>query len=229
MKLLPDRVFWKTILITAKMKNYESFSELCEELRRLYYSYWLANYTTAKTRDFSFIIIKQIKKNEPVSKIQSQIIRKLNADSVMEWIRKDLESDAYPYSWAKALLVLIERGQTDESVIIECNRNLHIDHILPEEWEKKKGWREGWVKSDAELWLNRIGNLTLLSGKKNIQASNDEFSVKKRIYKGKGIDGITGFEISKRILANSEWTLKEVKRRQKWIMSETQRILGIKF
>ena len=229
LKLLPDTVFWKTILITAKMKDYQSFPKLCEELKRLYYSYWLANYTTTKTRNFSFLLIKQIKKGEPIVKIQNQISKKFAIDSVMEWVRKNLDADAYPYSWAKPLLLLIERAQTDESVIIECGRNLHIDHILPEEWEKKVGWRKNWEKPDADLWLSRIGNLTLLSGKKNIQASNNEFEIKKTIYKGKGIDGVTGFEISKRILINSNWTLKEVKKRHKWLLTETQRILNIEF
>ena len=229
LEYLPDTVFWKTVLITAKMSDFPRFTQLSEELRRLYYSYWLATYTTAKTRDFSFGLIKLIKKSASLTEIKDAINKKMKEDDVLEWIKKDLESDAYGYSWVKPLLILIERAQTDESVFIEYGRNLHIDHILPEEWEKKKGWGRSWKKEEADYWLNRLGNLTLLSGRKNIQASNDEFREKKKIYKGKGLDGTTGFEITKRIVNNPKWTLKEVKKRQKWVIRETKRILNLNF
>jgi len=229
LEYLPDTVFWKTVLITAKMSGFPRFTQLSEELRRLYYSYWLATYTTAKTRDFSFGLIKLIKKGASLTEIKDAINKKMKEDDVLEWIKKDLESDAYGYSWVKPLLILIERAQTDESVFIEYGRNLHIDHILPEEWEKKKGWERSWKKEEADYWLNRLGNLTLLSGRKNIQASNDEFREKKKIYKGKGLDGTTGFEITKRIVNNPKWTLKEVKKRQKWVIRETKRILNLNF
>ena len=48
-------------------------------------------------------------------------------------------------------------------------------------------------------YVNKIANLTLLSGKKNIQASNYPFAGKKEIYKGKGEGGITAFIITRKI------------------------------
>lgn len=152
----------------------------------------------------------------------------MKEDNVFEYLNSSLESDAYGYvSWVKPLLLMIEREQTDESVFIEYGRNLHIDHILPEEWEKNKYWRNRWKKDDAEFWLDKVGNLTLLSGRKNIRASNDEFPKKKKIYKGKGIDGTTSFEITKRIVGSPKWTIKEVKERQKWFIKQTKRILDL--
>lgn len=226
---LPDEVFWKTILISAKMERSRKFHELCEALRKLYFSYWIAGYTTAKTRNFSFRLIRLVKAGKPLSKIRQEIERKMKDDYVPDDVKESLEDDIYGEAWLKPLLILIEYGQTDESVFIEYSRKLHIDHILPEEWEKKQYWKRKWTQEKADYWLNKIGNLTLLSGKKNIAASNEGFPQKKKIYKGKGIDGTTGFEISKRILKNSHWTEKEVKRRKKWLMRQTKKILGIDF
>ena len=225
---LPDKVFWKTLLLTAKMKGYPNFSELTEEIRRMYYAYWFANYTTAKTRDFSFNLVKKIKQGQSISDLRKEIDRKMGEDNVLEYVRTNLDSNAYGYvSWVKPLLVLIEKAQSDESVSIEYGRNLHVDHILPEEWEKNEFWKKKWKKENAEHWIDKIGNLTLLSGRKNIKASNSEFAKKKKIYKGKGIDGTTSFEITKRILKNSKWTLTEVRLRQKWIVSQTKKILDL--
>jgi len=229
LRYLPDKVFWKTVLITAKKRGVTKFKELCKRLRRLYYSYWVANYTTAKTRDFSFKLIRLIKKGVPLSKIEDEINKKMKEDNVIKWIKEDLEYDAYGNSWLKPLLILIEYGQTDESAIIEYGRNLHVDHILPEEWEKQSYWKRKWKKEKADIWLNKIGNLTLLSGTKNIRASNEAFPVKRKIYNGKGKDGTTGFKITERITKESNWTEKEVKKRQRWLIRETRRNLELGF
>jgi len=153
----------------------------------------------------------------------------MDDDKVIEYVKENLEEDVYWENWLKPLLIMIEYEQTDESVFIEYSRKLHIDHILPAEWEKKTYWRRRWTDGQANLWLNKIGNLTLLSGKKNILASNEGFSRKKRIYRGKGLDGTTGFEISKKILKYSHWTEKEVMKRKKWLIRRTKEILNLNF
>jgi len=224
---LPDNVFWKTVLIAAREKGAPKFKELSKQLRRLYYAYWVANYTTAKTRDFSFKIIRLIKKGVPLVRIQDEINKKMKEDNVVKWVKDDLDYDAYGASWLKPLLILIEYGQTDESTIIEYSRNLHVDHILPEEWEKQNYWKRRWKKERADIWLHRIGNLTLLSGTKNIRASNEAFPIKKKIYKGKGKDGATGFKITEKTAKETNWTEKEVRKRQQWLIKETKRILEL--
>jgi len=229
LRYLPDKVFWKTILTTAIEENFNEFEKLCKELRKLYYSYWIAGYTTAKTRNLSFNLIKLIKQKKAFNEILKELDRKMKDDKVLDSVMRNLQDDVYGNSWLKPLLILIEYGQTDESVFIEYSRDLHIDHILPEKWHKIGYWKKKWAKEKANYWLNKIGNLTLLSGRKNRKASNDEFPKKKRIYDGTGLDGRTGFEISKRIINKREWTEKEVTERQKWLIDEAKRVLGINF
>jgi len=225
---LPDRVFWKTILTTAKMEGLSRFKQLCKKLRNLYYSYWIAGYTTAKTRNFSFKLIRLIKEGKPLSEITKEIDESLEEDYVSEYAKDNLGGDCYGETWLKPLLILIEYGQTDDLVFIEYSRHLHVDHILPGEWEKKRYWKRRWTDEEADELLHTLGNLTLLSGKKNIQASNDDFPKKKKIYKGRGFDGKTSFQISQRILRNAEWTAKEVEKRQRWLIKQTKNILGLK-
>ena len=226
---LPDKVFWKTILIAAQMEGFSGFKQLCKKLRNLYYSYWVAGYTTAKTRNFSFKLIRMIKDGKSLSEISKEIAKALTGDDVPEYAKDNLEGDCYGETWLKPLLILIEYEQTDELVFIEYGRHLHVDHILPEEWKKKRYWRQRWTDEEADEWLHTLGNLTLLSGKKNIKASNEAFPKKKKIYKGKGLDGKTSFQVSQRIMKNSEWSPKQVKKRQKWLIKQTRQILGLSF
>ena len=226
---LPDKVFWKTILATAKMEGFQKFDQLCEELRRMYFSYWIADYTTAKTRNFSFRLVRLIKAGKTLSEIRKEIESKMDENDVVEWVQKYIKENVYWETWLKPLLIMIEYGQTDESVFIEYSRKLHVDHILPGEWGKKTYWKRRWTEEQAGFWLNKIGNVTLLSGRKNIRASNDEFPKKRKIYKGKGLDGTTGFEISKRILRHSHWTENEAKKRQRWMIKQIKKILDLRF
>ena len=79
--------------------------------------------------------------------------------------------------------------------------------------------------------MNSLGNLTLLSGTKNIQASNRNYADKTEIYKGnngKGFDGKTSFEITKSIIDDYPvWNEDSIKRRYIWILQETKRIFDI--
>lgn len=228
LKYLPDKVFWKTILTAAKKEGFRNFRALCRKLRNMYYSYWVAGYTTAKIRNFSFRLVRLIKAGKSLGEISKEVDNEMKEDDVFEDAKENLTEDCYEKGWLKPLLCVVEYEQTDESVFIPYSRNLHVDHILPEKWEKIKYWKTKWKEEEADALLDKIGNLTLLSGRKNIKASNDSFPNKKKIYKGKGIDGKTAFEISKRILRNSHWTKREVTKRQRWLTGQAKKILNLK-
>ena len=63
--------------------------------------------------------------------------------------------------------------------------------------------------------------ITLLSGSKNIAASNNPYDVKLNIYKGKGKysqddDGITAFDITQQVIAEypEKWDITSIKNRK---------------
>jgi uncharacterized protein with ParB-like and HNH nuclease domain len=234
-KYLPNQVFWKAILTTARYGKFGDFEGLCRELRKMFYSYWIAGYTTSKIKQLSFNIIGMLKDKEQktLSEIKKVIENKMAADNVIKLMSDNICNDAYGDAWLKPLLILIEYEQTDNAkiVFIDTDRKLHIDHVLPEKWETKNYWRKHWTKEKVALWSNRIGNLTLLSGKKNIAASNGSFPDKRDIYNGKGRDEVaTAFLISQKISDPKviDWTEKEVKRRQSWLIRQTEKLLDIK-
>ncbi len=230
LKYIPNQVFWKVILTTAKRENFKDFERLCKELIRMYYSYWIAGYTTSKIKQLSFNIIGLLKKKRSLAEIKKTINDKIRDDGVINRITDNLCGEAYGEAWTKPLLTLIEYNQTDDSKItyIEMDRKLHLDHILPDKWAKINYWKRNWDKEKASIWLNKLGNLTLLSGKKNIAASNGSFREKKKIYKGKGLDGTTPFLISQKIRDNKDWREKEVKKRQHWLIKQTKNLLDLK-
>ena len=117
--------------------------------------------------------------------IKDEINQKLIEDKVIQKVIRNLNEPIYGSRWCAPLLILIEYKQTDNSNInyIKLDNFLNIEHILPQGYKKIKYWNELFIPEEAENILNTIGNLTLLSGKKNIGASNKPFKEKLEIYK----------------------------------------------
>ncbi len=229
---LPNQVFWKSILTTAKHVKFDDFDGLCNELRKMYYSYWLAGHTTSKVKQLSFNLIGWLKDKKKLDEIKMEIDTKMTEDNVLKHMNENLQNDAYGKPWLRPLLAVIEYQQTDDSKIffIELDNKLHVDHILPVKWHEQADWKKIWTEQQATEHLYKIGNLTLLSGKKNIAQQNEPPLKKANMYK-KGHGGTTAFEISKKIIGTLEkgsWTEKDVEERQRWIIEQVETIFGVK-
>ncbi len=234
-------MYWKAILGGALQENYPDFEELSIALRRFYYLYWIAGRTLTKVKQTSFNIIKWIKENKIIEFIKSEMDNKLSEDKIIPDVLESLSSkNVYNSPWLKPLLLMIEYNQTDSVIpFVEMDRNLHIEHILPIEWKKYDEWKEYITDEISDNYINSIGNLTLLSGKKNIEASNNPFSIKIGIYEGKGKYGnndnkITSFSITQKIRNDynsnkyeQKWNEKAIIDRWNWFLDETQKILNI--
>ncbi|HGO5822943.1 TPA: HNH endonuclease family protein, partial [Mannheimia haemolytica] len=111
---------------------------------------------------------------------------------------------------------------------IEFSRDLHIEHILPQEWDSSNlNWSSYFTDEQANKALNSLGNLTLLKGSKNIQASNSNFLDKKDVYKGKFDNKVSSFELTRKLADFDEWTDDKVKSRQKEMIQIIQSKLDI--
>jgi predicted transport protein len=232
LKYLKHQDYWRTILISAKLAGWEKeqFINLSSELRRFYYLYWMADYTMPKIKQTSFKLIQWIKDNKDLNYIKEGLNKKLKRDRVLQRVLRNLNEDIYDSAWTKPLLLLIEYQQTDDSNInfVELEKYLHVEHILPQSYSKIPYWSERFNPQIADSLVNTLGNLTLLSGKKNIGASNKPFTDKLSIYKGKGIDGVTGFRITQRIAdLYSEWTKDKVEERRLWLLEEIEKLFDI--
>lgn len=88
-----------------------------------------------------------------------------------------------------------------------------VEHVLPQTPAPGSSWSE-WFSTPAErvLWVHRLGNLALLTRKKNSAASNFEFGKKKTAYFTK--NGISPFALTTQVLQHHEWLPSIVAARQ---------------
>ena len=101
--------------------------------------------------------------------------------------------------------------------------NLTVDHILPQKWFANSVWRKFLLgdsensqlsvadtehrKGIIENYINTIGNLTLLTSKRNIQKSNDDFA------KVKGMLANSNLLMNREIAKMEKWDEKDILKR----------------
>jgi len=221
-------VYWKSILLSALLEewNSEDVINLTKFLRKFYYLYWMADYTSSKIKQTSFNIISWIKNKKGFDYIKEQVLTRIISDKVISRVRDNLEGDVYQSAWCKPLLIVVEYEQVDSPSInfMNMDKNIHIEHVLPQSNSQIPYWSNKFDPEIASKLINTMGNLTLLSGKKNIGASNSPFDEKINVYEGKGKDGLTQFIITQRIaLANKNepnWDEHAIQERKSFILSE---------
>jgi hypothetical protein len=123
-----------------------------------------------------------------------------------------LEENIYGRPYAKSLLLKIEDMIQDASVIKSYNGLITIEHILPQTMTDKY-WKQRFLDDEHELIVHKIGNLTLLSGRKNSAAQNYNFDAKKEVYLKKHKK--VSFDMTKDICALQEWNKDLFNERQK--------------
>lgn len=92
-----------------------------------------------------------------------------------------------------------------------------VEHVLPRNPQSNSQWITWFPDNkDRFYWVNRIGNLALLTRSKNSSASNYEFERKKSAYFSH--NGISPFVLTTQVLAKPEWTIDVVTKRQKEVL-----------
>jgi len=240
LKYLKHDVYWKSIILTAQMSEWEKvdIKKLGVLLRKFYYLYWIADYTTSKTKQTSFNMVAWIKEGKKISEIEKEIEKKILEDRIVTRLLDGLTGNAYDAAWCKPLLLLIEYEEMDtpRQDFISIDKEIQVEHILPRAYKKYPYWMKNFTEEQAESLVNTIGNLTLLSGKKNIAASCKAFPKKiKENYDKTGQDGITRFLITQDLVnkfkqtENAEWNEESITKRRKWILKRIKDIFKIDF
>jgi hypothetical protein len=92
-----------------------------------------------------------------------------------------------------------------------------VEHVMPQQPRSDSCWLE-WVPSaeDRLRWVHRLGNLALLTRKKNSAANNYDFDRKKTAYFTKG--GVSPFVLTTQVLQHAEWTLAVMEERESQLL-----------
>lgn len=97
-----------------------------------------------------------------------------------------------------------------------------VEHVLPQSPSPGSLWLQ-WFSDPADriTWTHRLGNLALLTRRKNSAASNYDFKTKKDAYFARG--GISPFVLTTQVLTESDWTPGVVKARHGQLLGRLEK------
>jgi len=233
-------MYWRSILLAALHHSYSDYTELAKILQRYYYLNWIAGNTLTKIKQTSFNLIKSIKENKSINEIKDDLEKTLDDNNTISRAIDNLKGNIYFESWIKPLLFLIEYNQQDKpNFYYMDDRNIQIEHVLPIAFKNNSDWAAFHGDAEMDKRIHTGANLTLLSGKKNIAASNNGFDYKIKAYDGTGFydtsdTKVSSFKITQKIVGDynrntfgKEWNKKALDERWKWFCEQVNDIFQI--
>ncbi len=248
-----DDDYLHVILCTSLLHHYsdQDIEALKELLVKFYYQDWVAGQTKSTRSQTCCNIINALKEKQSVENIASIVVKKYLDDKNITQRFKDNLQDSKLYekfyfagksvkknSWLKPILILVEYFISDDSYPkrIQMDKNLHIEHILPQQPGSSSQWMKDFSEEERELYTHSLANLTLLGGNKNSQASNLDFKDKKKIYMGeenklnkkKTPRVMTCYKMTIDIAHHyTEWTPKSLEKRKEELIKRIESVLAL--
>ncbi|MFP6005475.1 DUF262 domain-containing protein [Helicobacter pylori] len=199
-----DDDYLHVILCASILHHYsdQDIKALKELLVKFYYQDWVAGQTRSTRSQTCCNIIIALKEKKSVRYIASIVVKKYLDDKNITQRFRDNLKDSKLYekfyfagksvkknSWLKPILILVEYFVSDDPYPkrIQMDKNLHVEHILPQNPDPSSQWVKDFSEEERGLYTHSLANLTLLGGKKNITASNRDFKEKKEIYMGHAV------------------------------------------
>ena len=200
--------------IAPLLRYYEKFktNELLKFLYLLdakFSSDWIIGLSPTVRIENANAIIKEIEttKNQaalfatPVFKIETQELLRV------------LSGGIYGRRYGRYILLKIDLAYHGHTTKFSPPETISIEHVLPQTPDAGSQWVSDFTEQDREKWTSRLGNLILLSRRKNTAQSNLDYLQKKEKYFKKNVEL---FSNSVRIFNTfSTWTMDDLKKNHK--------------
>jgi hypothetical protein len=120
-------------------------------------------------------------------------------------LREVLETrDIYSRRFARYLLFKVDALYASADTRLQVPVNMSVEHVLPQNPKKDSQWCQDFNEEERETWTNRIGNLVLISRRKNSSQGRSDYNDKKDKYFKSNVEI---FPNSLRVIQNKKWDL----------------------
>ncbi|WQT59365.1 DUF262 domain-containing protein [Helicobacter pylori] len=253
-----DDDYLHVILCTSILHHYsdQDIEALKELLVKFYYQDWVAGQTKSTRSQTCCNIIIALKEKKSVRYIASIVVKKyLDDKNITQRFKENLQDNnlytkfyfagksVKKNSWLKPVLILVEYFVSDDPKPkrIQMDKNLHVEHILPQQPGSSSQWVKDFSEEERGLYTHSLANLTLLGGTKNAQASNLDFKEKKEIYMGNAVKlgkdkrgrekpfkVMTCYKMTIDIAHHyAEWTPKSLEKRKEELIKRIESVLAL--
>ena len=203
-----------SVLINVKDPAYV----LCfiKKLERLASYMYITSKTSNQRIERYSMVLSKLEKG-----LQEDALHILNLTSAEEdKFIEALGGDVYllPARKRSYVVMRLDRFMSDKAISLKSGL-FSIEHVMPQHPSSDSKWIIEW--SDEKIrdyWTHKIANLIPLTRKKNSQAQNYDFELKKKTYFSEK-NGITTYALAVDVLNTTEWTPEVVKARQERLLA----------
>ncbi len=214
--------FWIAPLLRYydKYKN-SKLIDFVKALDNKFANDWLLGYSPTQRIENVNAIIQKIDDAKNEDEVINDSILTLDKTELLT----TLQGNIYGRRAARYILLkldLLYHGHTSK---MEMPDTISIEHILPQNPNDGSQWKQDFTDIQREEWTNRIGNLVLISRRKNSSQGNKEYADKKNKYFKSNIEL---FSNSVRIYNQfATWTFADLQKNQNEVSTKIKNGFGI--
>ncbi|WP_160292503.1 DUF4357 domain-containing protein [Arthrobacter sp. SPG23] len=128
---------------------------------------------------------------------------------------------------ARYVLLRTDELLSGEAGVSYNHTVITVEHVLPQRPAPESSWRRIFSDEERATLVNRLGNLVLLNQRKNSQAGNADFDLKKSTY-FKTSKGVSVFSVTTQVITQDRWDADTILQRQQALLCMLEKEWNLK-
>lgn len=193
--------------------KYDQLTKFIKLLDNKFSADWIGQYSPTDRIESMNKVIKVIDAAKSTNDVFSSGCFGIDGDS----FKRVVEGTVYGKRFARYILFKLDYLYHDHALRMHFE-TLSVEHVLPQNPNAESQWLKDFTEQDREEWTDRLGNLVLITRRKNSSQGRLDYKDKKKKYFEKCIDTCPN---SLRVLnQNATWTLKELKQNHQAVIGK---------
>lgn len=206
--------YWKApVLMYFKKFKYEGFFDFLKKLDNKLSADWIIGIVPSMRIANMNEIQKCIDEKQNCQDILNSNVFDIDKAS----FKAVINGNIYGRKYARYLLIKTDVLMNSPNTPYNPPETISIEHILPQNPTKNSQWKKDFTDEQREEWTDKIGNLTLISRRKNSSQGNLDYKQKYEKYFKKNIE--TFPSMTKLFQENKEWKIDNLKKRQENVIN----------
>lgn len=207
--------YWMAPVIAYYTKYQRNhFADFLKALDRKLSADWMISVSPALRIDHVNDILREIEKSSNPETLLESSVFSIN----QEEFGRVIQGDIYGKRFAKYILMKLDLLYQGNTTPIVPQTVVSIEHILPQNPATDSQWCVDFTAKEREEWTDKLGNLVLISRRKNTAQGNLDYAKKKEKYFKKNVEL---FPNSIRIYQTySTWKFEDLKKNHEEVISK---------
>ncbi|MEO6421454.1 MAG: DUF262 domain-containing HNH endonuclease family protein [Candidatus Nitrotoga sp.] len=217
---LPATDWIPPVLAWYRKFKEQKLLELIERIDNKFSADWIIHHTPTQRISNMNDVLKAIE----AAKTPDEVLASKAFDFDGKQLATLLDGAIYGRHFAKYLLLRLEYLLASHAAPLNLPDEISVEHILPQSPGEGSQWLKDYTAEQRDAWLHRLGNLLLLSRRKNTSLANLNFAHKRVRYFEDRVENLPN---SQRLLALSTFELADIEARHKDLLERLAESYGI--